>query len=84
MAEEEENEIFLNHVLKTLTECFEYFCGREPKLENLFNFLPQILLILDEVFSERGAILTLRTNDITSRVMMQEVNKPRVNLFFGR
>lgn len=70
LAEENENEIFLNHVLKTLGECVEFFCGRDPKLENVFNFLPQVLLVLDEIFSECGIILTLRTNEITAKVMM--------------
>lgn len=77
LASEEENEIFLKKIMQAIDSSLTTFVGKEIKLENIFQYISQVTLILDEIYSN-GVVLTLSPEEICSRVMMKENKyKPR-------
>ena len=76
LASQEENELFLEQTISAIEGSLVTFIGKDLKLENLYNYLSQVCLILDEAFSE-GLILTQSTEEICAKVMMKKLPKNR-------
>lgn len=83
ISKENENKIFLKNVIEKVIECIEFFCGKNLDLGLIFQYYTEILLLFDEILNE-GIVITLNTDEIVAKVLMQEhwKGQKRSGLFF--
>ena len=71
IAKDSENELLLENLLDTINEGIGYFCGKKVNLALLFRYYTEILLLIDEVINN-GLIVSLDSDELVARVMMQD------------
>ena len=71
ISNENENKIFLKNLIEKILECIEFFCGKNLDLNLIFQYYTEILLLFDEILNE-GVVVTMNTEEIVAKVLMQE------------
>ena len=74
VSEHTENEIILSKMLEIIEHAIDSFCGNNLSLKNVYENYEEIVLVLNEVFSN-GLVLTLNENDLIDRVLLSNLKK---------
>lgn len=76
VAEPFENEIILADVLGELQSTIAHFCGKEISARMVYRYYAEIAILLNEII-DNGLILTTNTEELISRIMMQDSKRTK-------
>ena len=75
VAEEGENELLLDELLRSIDSAFLIVCGKEPTSKQIYKNYPELLLMLNES-SEKARVLTPLPEEAIANSLLQDYKRP--------